>query len=263
MEKFKPNFKSKQYDKEISRINIQYKGNSTLRDLYVRKLETSKEYEDAIDSININKPAQPIGLEVFQNTDQELITNAKTQALGIGYSLNEKLDSKSRLTNYRFYIGTPYFDRNGSDPYPLYRLDDPRVGHIVQAVYKSFDLVGLKLEELDTSLLNIIVRIYRPGDILNFHTDREIFGEHIYGIVLENKDKSRGLVLKSKSNSFMLDEQPGTIWALSDVSRWEYTHGYSTYFSNSEDFVRISVSFRFFQNLKQIPKKDYEPIETD
>jgi hypothetical protein len=255
MEKFKSNYKSKQYEKEISKINIMYKGSSTLRDLLVRKLETSQEYEDAVEMSN-DSPAP--GLVTIQIETQELITNAKTQALGIGYSLNDKLNGSSRLTNYRFYIGTPYFDRNGSDPYPLYRLDDLRVSHIVQLVYKSIESVGLKLEELDISLLNIIVRIYRPGDILNFHMDREIFGENIYGIVLENKDKSRGLVLKSKSHAFMLDEEPGTIWVLSGGSRWEYAHGYSTYFNNTNDFVRISISFRFFQNLKQIPKKDYE-----
>jgi hypothetical protein len=47
-------------------------------------------------------------------------------------------------------------------------------------------------------------------------------------------------------------------WKLSDDSRWLYSHGYSTNFNLPDDFVRISISFRFFGDKKQIPKKEYE-----
>ncbi len=258
MDKFKSNFKAKQYEREFSKINVEYKGNSTKRDLLLRKLETSQEYEECVDSINPNKTVRPPGLKIFTITNKELLANGKSQAVNIGYNFSKGLGNLSQLTNYRFYINTPYFDRNGTDPYPLFRLDDPRVNVIVQVVYESMGLIGLK--DYDANLLNIIVRIYRPGDILNFHTDRDIFGENIYGVVLENLDKSRGLMLKTKSHSFMLEEEPGVIWSLSDKSRWDYSHGYSTYFSNQNDFVRISVSFRFFENIKQIPKKDFENV---
>lgn len=258
MGKFKANFKAKHYEREFSKTNLEYKGNSTKRDLLLRKLETSQEYEESVDLINPNKILIPPGLNIFTLDNKESIARGKFQAVNIGYNFSKGLGNLSQLTNYRFYIGTPYFDRNGSDPYPLFRLDDSRVDAIVQVVYESMGLIGLT--NSDTNLLNIIVRIYRPGDILNFHTDRDIFGENIYGVVLENLDKTRGLMLKSKSNSFMLEEEPGVIWSLSDKSRWDYAHGYSTYFSNSNDFVRISVSFRFFQNANQIPKKDFEKV---
>lgn len=99
------------------------------------------------------------------------------------------------------------------------------------------------------------MRIYRPGDILNFHTDREIFGDNIYDFVLYNS--SRGLMLKNKSNLFMLEEIPGMIWKLSKESRWDFSHGYCSNFNLDTKFIRISISFRFFDNSKQIPLKSY------
>lgn len=77
----------------------------------------------------------------------------------------------------------------------------------------------LGIEDFDLNLLNVIVRICRPGDLLNFHTDREIFGENIYGFVLYNSDPSRGLVLQNKSNSYIFEEKQGMIWKLSNDAR--------------------------------------------
>ncbi len=255
MSKFVCNFKSKQYEKEISKINLEYKHSSTLKELYLRKLETSKEYEDAVDMLDTDINSAE-GLDIIKFSDSSMLTDAYEQVLNVGRMFGSSLSSSSRLTNYRFYISQPYFDRNGSDPYPLYKLEDPRVSKISELVLKCIELVGIK--DYDINLLNILVRIYRPGDILNFHTDREIFGENIYGLVLANNDKSRGLVLKFKKKSYMLEEEPGLIWKLSGKSRWEATHGYCTNFSNSSEFVRIAISFRFFENIKQIPKKPYE-----
>lgn len=256
MSKFVYNYKKKQYQREIERINKSCKGRSTLKELLIRKLETSQEYEMAVDNIRGNE--LPVGLEISENSDTELLNNALNQVLKIAYDFNSTTFSNDRLTNYRFYINTPYFDRNGNDPHPLFRLDDPRIKSISDLVLNTVGMMGIS--ETNMSLLNIIVRIYRPGDILNFHSDREIFGENVYGIILQNSCASRGLMLKNKRHSFMLEEKIGTVWKLGGDSRWSYEHGYCTNFHDEEDFVRISVSFRFFQEVTQIPKKDYEEL---
>jgi len=261
MNKFKQNYKKKQYEKEINLINQQFKGKNTTREILLRKLKTSQEYEEAIErfytSNNSNKPA---GLKLYIIEDKILLEKAFEQVSNITFDYNSNLlEINEKMTNYRFYINTPYFDRNGTDPYPLFRFDDIKINYISQLVLKSLNILGIT--EFDLNLLNIIVRIYKSGDILNFHTDREIFGENIYGLVLYNSNQSRGLVLKNKSQSFMLDEKEGLIWNLSGESRWDFSHGYSTYFNDSnidKKFIRISISFRFFNNLKQIPNKPYE-----
>lgn len=259
MKKFYPNYKKKDYQKQISLINIEYKGKTTLKELMIRKLETSQEYELAVDNQDSKIPK---GLELYMNNNLELISKAYEQVIKIAYEFYNGSNSTNidtnRLTNYRFYINTPYFDRNGSDPYPLFKLNDIRINFISELVIDSLKQLGLEKESYNEDLLNIIVRIYKPGDILNFHTDREIFGENIYGLVLFNSDQTRGLVLQTKKNSYMIEEFPGLIWKLSGDSRWLYSHGYSTNFNLSDDFVRISVSFRFFGDKKQIPKKEYE-----
>jgi hypothetical protein len=58
--------------------------------------------------------------------------------------------------------------------------------------------------------------------------------------------------LKNKKYICMLHEKTGLMWKLSKESRWEFEQ-YCSKFTNSDDIVRISVSFRFFQNEKQIP----------
>lgn len=259
MKKFYPNYKKKEYEKQISLINIQYKGKYTLKELMIRKLETSQEYELAIDNQNSKIPE---GLELMLYNNLDIISKAYEQVIKIAYEFDNSLNfigsDPNRLTNYRFYINTPYFDRNGFDPYPLFKVNDTRINFISGLVIDSLKQLGLEKDSYDKELLNIIVRIYRPGDILNFHTDRDIFGENIYGLVLYNSDPTRGLVLQKKKHSYMLDESQGLIWKLSGDSRWSYSHGYSTNFNLPGDFIRISVSFRFFGDKKQIPKKEYE-----
>ena len=256
MNKFKRNYKKKDYEKQFSSINQEYKSKNTLRDILLRKLKTSEEYEDSIEKIQ-NSSYIPPGLELYENKNTDLILDSYDQTLKIGNGQTSIIEL-DKITNYRFYINTPYFDRNGSDPYLLFKLDDPRISSISELVLSNLKILGVN--DYDLNLLNIIVRIYRPGDILNFHTDREIFGENIYGFVLYNLDSSRGLVLKNKSNSYMLEEKQGMIWKLSNEARWEFSHGYCSNFNLDEQFVRISISFRFFNNLKQIPKKDFEKL---
>jgi hypothetical protein len=56
----------------------------------------------------------------------------------------------------------------------------------------------------------------------------------------------------------MLTEKSGLVWKLSGESRWNFEDGYSSYFHAKEDFVRISITFRFYQSKSQILKKEYE-----
>ena len=258
MSTFAPNYSKKQYEKNYSNINKTYKGKSSMRDHLIRKLETSEEYDNGYDNIKPNI-LELSGIKINHTTNTELLTKAYEQTLNIAYHLNDTIENgNNTLTNYRFYVNTPYFDRNGNDDFPLFKIDDSRINFISELVFESLDIFGIK--DYDRELLNIIVRIYRPGDVLNFHADRELFGENIYGIVLHNSDITRGLMLKDKKNSFMLEEEKGLIWCLTGDSRWNYTHGYCSDFSKRDDFVRISITFRFFGEKKHIPKKEYEQL---
>jgi hypothetical protein len=241
MTSFSANYSKKQYEKLYSNINKTYKGKNSLKDHIIRKIETSEEYDNSYNDISEETPQ---GLTINQINNVDLLKNAYQQTLNIGYYLNGIMGENNSLTNYRFYINTPYFDRNSNDDFPLFKINDKRISFISNLVFESLDIFGIK--DYNMELLNIIVRIYRPGDVLNFHSDRELFGENIYGIVLHNSDISRGLMLKTKKKFFMLEETEGLIWRLSETSRWEYLHGYSTDFNKKDDFVRISITFRFF-----------------
>lgn len=245
---FRPNLSKKQYERHVSEIKRACKNNSSERDNILRKLEISEKYDSSYDL----KEVIPTGLTTHMIENRELLDLAKTEVLAI---YNCKTVISDRLTNYRFYINTPYFDRKGTDEFPLFHLDDPRVRSISQLIRTS---PVLKDITYDPSLLNILVRVYRSGDVLNFHTDRDIFGETIYGLVLENCDESRGIMLTNGKSRYVVNEVQGLIWSLTGEARWEYEHGYSTNWKSSEDIVRIVISFRFFQNSKQIPKKKFE-----
>jgi hypothetical protein len=247
----KRNFKKKEYEKMKSEIKKEFKSNSSHRDNYLRKIETCEKYDDDMEKIvdNIN------GLEIFTFENKNVLTNSYHEIINI--VSNKHFDS-SRMTNYRFYINTPYFDRKGTDEFPLFNIDDSRVKHM-----KELKLTSnvLKNKTFDIKLLNILVRVYKYGDILNFHTDRDIFGDEIYGIVVYNANPSRGIMLTNGLSSCIVKEESGTIWKLSGDARWNYEHGYSSEWKNYDEIVRIVISFRFFDNLKQIPKKSFEPME--
>jgi hypothetical protein len=183
----------------------------------------------------------------------ELLNLAYSEILLI--ATNYSIES-SNLANYRFYINTPYFDRKGTDEFPLFHLIDSRVNSI-----KTLILDILQEENVtgNLNLLNILVRVYKGGDTLNFHSDRDIFGENIFGLVIYNNNKERGIMLTNGKNRFIVPETQGTLWKLSNEARWEYEHGYCSDWKNN-NVCRIVISFRFFSNEKQIPKKNYEPL---
>lgn len=247
---FKPNFTKKQYDRQISLVKQQYKSNSTLRDNILRKLEVSAKYDNDYENL---KEIVPNGLELSSITNNELLNLAHQEILQIA---TENAIESDNLTNYRFYVNTPYFDRKGTDEFPLFHLNDSRVKSIKELIQTSS---VLKNKEYDPALLNILVRVYKGGDTLSFHTDRDIFGEEIYGLVVYNDNQERGIMLSNGKARYIVPESNGLIWKLSEESRWNFEHGYCSSWKNN-DVCRIVISFRFFQNLKQIPKKEYEPL---
>lgn len=248
---FDPNFTKKQYERQYSEIKKQFKSNGTHRDNLLRKLEISEKYDN--DYLNL-KEVIPNGLEL-STLDTPLIKLAETEILNIArnYDINS-----TNITNYRFYINTPYFDRKGTDEFPLFELNDPRVASI-----KDLVLSVVENKKHDLTLLNILVRVYSNGDVLNFHSDRDIFGDEIYGLVVYNNNQERGIMLSNKKSRYVVPEISGTLWKLSGESRWDYEHGYcSEWKKNNIDrnnnICRIVISFRFFENTKQIPKKKFE-----
>jgi hypothetical protein len=222
-----------------------------MRDNILRKLEVSEKYDNDYEHLREKIPG---GLELFKITNTDLLNLAHQEILNIA-TLNA-IES-DRLTNYRFYINTPYFDRKGTDGFPLFNINDYRVKSIKELVLTSCVLEG---KTYDPNLLNILVRVYKSGDVLNFHTDRDIFGEEIYGLVIYNNNKERGIMLSNGKVRCIVEEESGLIWKLCGEARWEFEHGYSTEWSGNNDIVRIVISFRFFQNLKQIPKKEFEEL---
>jgi len=253
----KRNYKKQQAIREKGRIKRCDQTNTTKIRL-LRNLETAIEYDDAVES---STSTMPIGIFINDKLSPEtqLLNDALKEVDAICETISQKIGDNisNKVSNYRFAINTPYFSRNSEDPFPLYHWDDARVKNLRKCVER-----GLRsFEKAYSTNLNIIIRRYRRGDNIKFHSDRSDFGEQIFGIVLENKDCRRSLVLKAKKHSYSLDEKPGLCWMLTGDSRWEYEHGYCTYFKGKDESIRTSITFRFFQKESSIPKKAFEKIK--
>jgi len=250
------NYTKKESDKLYKNTLKEYKTNTTQRDRILRKLETCNLYDDLREDILLGKIEIPKGVKLVHVEDVNLLKLANEEVEGVVKGLHDRISNSEKLTNFRFYINQPYFDRNGGgDPFPLYKWNDKRVKNICSVVENALKLYNKEFSES----LNVIVRIYRPGDILNFHTDRDDFSESVFGCILKNLDESRGLILTSKKKKpFMLPEKDGMCWEITGESRWDWEHGYCTQFKSKMEIVRVCITFRFFNEKKAIPKKNYE-----
>lgn len=259
------NYTKKDLEREISTIKIQNKSNRSHREHLLRSLYTSDMYDDYRDMVIDNNfiSLKNDDLKINQIDDPDLLTQALKEVITIATNINTKIGDTDELTNYRFYINTPYFNRTGSssdDPFPLYKWKDNRVNALSEIIEKALTIHG----ETYNELLNVIVRVYRPADILNFHIDQDNFSDKIYGIILENIDPSRGLILvpeKINKNQMpiMLPERSGLIWCLTNEIRWQWQHGYCSNFKLNDKIIRVSITFRFFRDKKTIPIKEFEP----
>jgi alkylated DNA repair dioxygenase AlkB len=257
----KDNYSKQQGIRERKRI-VSSELSNTAKTRLIRNLDTIIQYETLGDSCD--SKATPDGILLKRIDGDTLGKKILQQALqevdiicgDIETSLGE--DTSDKVSNLRFAINTPYFSRNSEDPFPLFRWNDPRVAKLCECVSKALEQFNLEFNPM----LNIIIRRYRPGDTIKFHSDRSDFGENIFGLILQNEDPDRGLLLfnpnDKKSKPYMLEESPGLTWMLTGSSRWEYEHGYATYFKEKHSSIRTSVTFRFFQKELSIPKKSYE-----
>lgn len=159
-------------------------------------------------------------------------------------------------TNIHFNLTTNDFTRGGSSPWPVLKWDDPRIPclrrclELVLAIFKGQgDLTG--------PCLNAIVRRYRPGDLIGFHTDRKDYTDEIFGLVLENLSPQHGLIFyKDGKDPYFVHEPAGTAYCFRGAARWDYLHGYHCPEGLSSQSVRTSVSFRFFSDVKYAPEYD-------
>jgi len=152
--------------------------------------------------------------------------------------------------NPHFHINTRH--RGRDDQFPLIALNDKRVQNLVNLVKLAAQELKMPVEPDNISRLNVIVREYREGDKIGWHTDWAGYGESVGGIILENKMPDRSLLFHRIGHPpIAIPEKKGFMWKISDDIRWKYTHGLS--YSPPQNggrpkSIRASISFRFFNN---------------
>lgn len=238
----------KTYQKRLSHIKQEYKGRDSIKQSLIVMLDAQYEYFTSLQ----NRMTVP-GL-ILGKLDPGLASSATREAINC---CREMAFNPDNYANIRFYINTPYFSRTDNDQFSCYDLNDPRVEHLVKIVDSILD--GQPDNGQHRDMINIVVRCYWHNHTLSFHSDRKEFGEHVYGAVLCNTEPEQGLILKQGSgNTMMLDEKEPIWWHMTGESRWNYEHGYCSAIKPphyNSDPVRISVSFRYYQSDKYIPKR--------
>eukprot|EP01084_Bolivina_argentea_P156959 273499_1 len=233
--------------------------------------------------------AKPPGLNIQYITNIDLISAARKE---IDFIFDKLLILKphlSKSSNLKFYVNTAYYSRWEADPWPMFRMNDKRIESIVKCVSIAGKLLGVEFnKEKDKKLLNIIIRQYRAGDVLGFHTDRNEFIEPICGIVLRNNNaKTHSLMFyKDGIKPFLSPEKEGVCWCIRDEARWEYKHGLCMKFENEKskgmkkgkrdrkrknrqimdelnsnvknEVIRTSISFRWFKQDATLPRYDHQ-----
>lgn len=237
------------YEKRLSHIKKEYKGKDSIKKALIVMLDAQYEYYNAHVTV-IEKPIS--GLTVGK-LDPGLAQLAKQEAIAC---CREMAFNADNYANIRFYINTPYFSRTGNDKFSCYGINDTKVQNLVKVV-RYIKTQNTKNNDDEESMINIVVRCYWDNHTLSFHSDRKEFGEHIYGAVIHNAQPEQGLILKNKALGTMLDESQPMWWHLTGESRWDYQHGYCAAIKQPDydsEPVRISVSFRYYQDSKWIPK---------
>ena len=241
-------------------LSIQQKRNSNIygyKDTVIRTYNALKQTLD-----NNNK--LPVGLTADYIDDINIINGAIKEAEDIFTKLSRTKCSESNkinynLTNFHFYINTPFYVRK-NDSWPMFQFNDKNVINICKCIQiAAKKLLNQSVENVnDIKRLNIIVRQYKYGDFLGFHCDGIMFDENICGIVLKNECPSNGLMLSHyKLKQHMIDESKnGLCWLLNDCARWEYQHGLyipTKDVKNDKKYARISISFRWYSSDDVIP----------
>jgi hypothetical protein len=243
----------KTYQREIKRIKQEYKGCDSKKKLLLIRLDTKHEYWGYKDQYH------EVGIDDVPGLSQHLLGNTD-DAVSEVHQIYSSIPNAGNYSNVRFYINQPYYSRSGNDPFPCYDRNHPAVHHIMKLVLSS-----LGSTDTDLSRLNVIVRCYNEGDVLGFHTDREEFGEDIYGMVIYQRH-SDGLILVNKATKsyYPINEGAPVCWHLTGDSRWKWVHGYAAPFGKHHGLVRISITYRFYQDEKHIPQiQNSVPLPTE
>jgi hypothetical protein len=185
--------------------------------------------------------------------------------------LSSSLTAAGATTNLRFTLTTADFARNaGSNPWPMLLWSDPRLRALTSLLESITAQFQGPVALCSSPRLNAIVRLYRAGDVIGFHTDRQDYTEEIFGLVLENAEPQRGLAFFAPHDPrgyFMAHETPGACFCLRGAARWNWLHGYAAAASSKPapraggpgvspqpPAVRVSVSFRFFKDASMAPE---------
>jgi hypothetical protein len=230
----------------MSLIKKNCKGNDSKKKILLIMIDAQYKYYQLHVSLSTDSPP---GLK-FGDISHDIAKSAYLEALKC---YDDMALSKDDYSNIRFYINTPYYSRS-DDPFKCYSLTDPSVISIVKIVQHVLNKNGFGI----TPMINIIVRLYWNNSTLSFHSDRKEFGDDIFGVVIHNSSPDTGLILTDgKDHNYMVNEYKPVWWYLKDEARWEYKHGYVSPIAPDKgtDPVRISISFRFYQDQKQIPYK--------
>jgi len=155
-------------------------------------------------------------------------------------------------------VPNPYFCINFThqgkrDSFPLFNWMDPNITALCSLIEIAAESVNMPLTEENIARLNVIVRQYREGDKIGWHTDWKGYSENVGGLIIENKDPSRGLCFfRNGRPPIMLYEETGVVFRVSGEVRWKWMHGFSARKAvegNAPRHLRTSVTFRFFSKL--------------
>lgn len=153
-------------------------------------------------------------------------------------------------------VPNPYFNINFThqgkrDNFPIFNWNDPNIVALCSLILIAAKAVDTPITQEDIARLNVIVRQYREGDKIGWHTDWKGYSEVVVGLVIANKDPSRGLCFfRQGRQPLMLQEEPGFVFKCSGDARWKYQHGFCArphVEGENPEHLRTSVTFRFFK----------------
>lgn len=103
--------------------------------------------------------------------------------------------------------------------------------------------------DLQEERLNVICRLYYPGQGIPMHVDRkEMFAEDVYGCVLENTSDEALVFRKTDrltgnvTEEYRVEERPGTCFKQRGEARYRWSHGVEPLHLGQ----RVSMTWRWF-----------------
>jgi len=156
-------------------------------------------------------------------------------------------------------VPNPHFSINFThqgkrDSFPLYSWYDSDITALCSLIVIAAEAIGMPITQDNIGRFNVIVRQYREGDNIGWHTDWAGYSDRIGGLIIVNKDPSRGLCFyRNGRYPLMLHEEPGLVFRVSGEARKKWKHGFSArenMGSYPPQRLRTSVTFRFFSKTR-------------